>query len=57
MEPSNELRQLSEAELEAVNGGLISGFGVQADQRLALQQRLTEAYAKSNPYDFYGYFG
>jgi hypothetical protein len=57
MERSNEIRSLTDEELEAVNGGVITGFGVQTDQRLALQQQLTTAYARSNPTDFYGYFG
>jgi hypothetical protein len=56
MERSQD-RPLSEAELEVVNGGAISGFGVQTDQRLALQQQLTAAYAKNNPFEYYGYFG
>ena len=52
-----ETTELKDEELEAVNGGAITGFGVRTDQRIALQQQLTTAYARSNPTEYYGYFG
>ena len=48
---------LTDEELEAVCGGVTTGFGVRTDQRITLQQQLTAAYARSNPTDYYGYFG
>ena len=44
-------------QLEAVSGGATTGFGVRTDQRITLRQQLTTAYARSNPTDYYGYFG
>ncbi|MBR1193824.1 hypothetical protein JQ634_30730 [Bradyrhizobium sp. AUGA SZCCT0240] len=46
-------------QLDAVSGGAgaIAGFGVRTDQRIALQQQLTAAFARNNPTDYYGYFG
>ncbi|MBR1298682.1 hypothetical protein [Bradyrhizobium sp. AUGA SZCCT0042] len=49
---------MMDEQLEAVSGGgVITGFGVRTDQRIALQQQLTAAYARNNPTDYYGYFG
>ncbi len=41
----NETRPLSEAELDAVNGGTIA----MTDSWTVLQNQLTAAYARSNP--------
>jgi bacteriocin-like protein len=38
---------LSDTELESVSGGAI--FSVETQQRIALQQRLTDAYLSSHP--------
>ena len=47
----SENRPLSDAELEGVTGG-ITGFGVETDRRLALQQQLTEIFKSNNPPSF-----
>ena len=53
-----ETTEMTDGQLEAVSGGgVITGFGVRTDQRITLQQQLTTAYARSNPTDYYGYFG
>ncbi|MBR1280531.1 hypothetical protein JQ597_00520 [Bradyrhizobium sp. AUGA SZCCT0177] len=53
-----EATEMMDEQLEAVSGGgVITGFGVRTDQRIALQQQLTAAYARTNPTDYYGYFG
>ena len=53
-----EATEMMDEQLEAVSGGaVITGFGVRTDQRIALQQQLTAAYAHNNPTDYYGYFG
>ena len=52
-----ETTEMTDEQLEAVSGGAITGFGVRTDQRIALQQQLTTAYARSNPTEYYGYFG
>jgi hypothetical protein len=41
----DETRPLSEAELDAVNGGTIT----MTDKWVALQQELSAAYARNNP--------
>ena len=53
----NETTELTGEQLEAVGGGAITGFGVRTDQRIALRQQLTTAYARDNPTEYYGYFG
>jgi len=54
-----ETTEMTGEQLDAVSGGAgaITGFGVRTDQRIALQQQLTAAYARNNPTDYYGYFG
>jgi hypothetical protein len=54
-----EATEMTDTQLDAVSGGagVITGLGVRTDQRIALQQQLTAAYARNNPTDYYGYFG
>jgi hypothetical protein len=54
-----EATEMTDEQLDAVNGGggVIAGLGVRTDQRIALQQQLTAAYARNNPIAYYGYFG
>ncbi|MBR1149063.1 hypothetical protein [Bradyrhizobium sp. JYMT SZCCT0428] len=54
-----EATEMAGEQLDAVSGGagVITGLGVRTEQRIALQQQLTAAYARNNPYDYYGYFG
>jgi hypothetical protein len=52
MERVNESRMLSEAELHDANGGVITGFGVLTDRRLALAAELSEIYKRNNPPSF-----
>jgi hypothetical protein len=53
MDRSQEIRPLTEDELNFVSGGTITGFGVATDQRIALSQQMTKAYAAANPRDYY----
>ena len=43
---------MTEEQLEAVSGGVTTGFGVRTDERITSQQQLTAAYARSNPTDY-----
>ena len=52
-----EATELTGEQLEAVSGGVTTGFGVRTDQRITLQQQLTAAFARGNPTEYYGYFG
>ena len=54
-----EANEMTGEQLDAVSGGagVITGFGARTDQRIALQQQLTAAYARNNPTAYYGYFG
>jgi len=45
-------QELTDAELEAVNGGAIVGISVESQKRLELQQRLTDIYLSNHPVDF-----
>ena len=58
MERQIETTEMTDGELEAVNGGAVTtGFGVRTDQQITLQHQLTKAFASGNPYIYYGYFG
>jgi hypothetical protein len=51
MKVESENRPLSDAELDGIAGG-VTGFGVETDRRLALQQQLTEIFKSNNPPSF-----
>jgi hypothetical protein len=48
MKRSDEIGALSDLELDVVSGGLLA-ISVESQQRLALQQRLTEIYRSNHP--------
>jgi hypothetical protein len=52
-----EHAMMTDADLETVVGGATVGLSVQNQRSIPLQQELTAAYARSNPIDYYGYFG
>ena len=51
MKIESENKPLSSDELHGIAGG-VTGFGVETDRRLALQQQLTEIFKSNNPPSF-----
>ena len=54
-----EATEMTDEQLKAACGGVAAsvGFGARTEERLALQQKLTAAYASNHPFEFNGIFG